>query len=122
MHDFEKVLKESYAAKNVDFNQLDFPINKMFVMAEQYQIAEKFEGKNDYKRMKMRFHAVLGKREEEIWSLVKIVRVLNISKDILFEGILQNYHYHAVWANNVAFDFSVAYFPLMNFCDLISVA
>ncbi|CAI9290472.1 unnamed protein product [Lactuca saligna] len=50
--------------------------------------------------MKFRFHVVLGKKEEEIWSLVKIVRVLGITKDVLFEGMLQNYRYHAVQANN----------------------
>ena len=33
-----------------------------------------------------------------------------------------NYRYHAVRTNNVAFDFSVADFPLMNVYDLISVA
>ena len=56
-----------------DFNQLDFPINTMMFMAAQYQIANKFEDKEEYKRMKIRFHAVLGKREEKIWSLAKIV-------------------------------------------------
>ncbi|CAI9295554.1 unnamed protein product [Lactuca saligna] len=81
MHDFEKVPNKSYATNNTDFNELDFPINKMMFMAEQYQIFDKFEGKEEYKRMKIQFHAILGKREVDIWSLVKIVRVLNISKD-----------------------------------------
>ena len=45
----------------------------MLFMAEQYQIANKFEDKDEYKRMKMCFHAVLGKREDEIWSPVRIV-------------------------------------------------
>ena len=33
-HDFEKIPKKSYAIENSDFNQLDFPINKMMFMAE----------------------------------------------------------------------------------------
>lgn len=36
--------------------------------------------------MKLRFHAVLGKKDKEIYSLVKIVRVLGLSKDI-FLGV-----------------------------------
>lgn len=71
--------------------------------------------------MKIRFH-VLGKRGEEIWSLVKIFRVHNIFKDVLFKGVLQNYRFYAVQENNVAFDFLVADFPLMNLHDLICVA
>lgn len=54
--------------------------------------------------------------------MVKIVRVLKISKDVLFKGVLQNFFYHAIRANNVAFNFSVADFPLINLNDLISVA
>lgn len=90
-------------------------------MAEQYQIVDKFEDKDEYKRMKTNFHVALGKQEDEIWSLVKIVRILNISKYVLFKGILQNYHFHVVRANNVVFDFSVADSPLMYVNDLISV-
>ena len=55
----------------------------MFISA-QYQIVDKFEDKEEYKRLKLRFHAVIGKREEDIWSLVKIVNVLNILKDVFF--------------------------------------
>lgn len=59
----------------------------MTFLASQYQIAEKFD-KEQFKRIKFQFHEVLGKKEEEICSLVKIVRVLNTSKDVLFEGVL----------------------------------
>ena len=93
----------------------------MFISA-QYQLVDKFEDKDEYKRLKLRFHAMLGKKEEEVWSLVKIVKVLNISKDTLFEGLLQNFRYYVVRANNVAFDFSMEDFTLMNLNELISVA
>lgn len=63
----------------------------MMFAAKQYQIADKFEDKEEFKRMKIRFHEILRKRKKEIWSLVKIVHVLNISKDVLFKGVLQNY-------------------------------
>ena len=53
---------------------------------------------------------------------MKIVKVFNITKDVLFEGVLQNYRFHVVRANNVACDFSVVDFPLMNMNDLINVA
>ena len=91
MHDFEKVPRKSYAIENTNLNQLHFPFNKMMFMAAQYQIIDKFKDKDEYNRLKIDFHAILGKKEEEIWSLVKIVRVLNISKDVLFEGVLQNF-------------------------------
>lgn len=65
----------------------------MMFMATQYQIVDKFVDKEEYKRLKIRFHVVLGKREEEIWSLVKIVRVIHINKDVLFEGVLQNFRF-----------------------------
>lgn len=121
IHEFDKVPKKSYATENTDFNQLDFPMNEMMFMAAQYQIIDKFEDKEVYKRLMIRFHAVLGKKEE-VWSLLKIVSVLNISKDVLFEGVIQSYRFHVVCANNVAFDFSIAYFSLMNLHDLICVA
>lgn len=50
------------------------------------------------------------------------MRVLNISKDVLSEGVLQNYRFHVVHANNVAFDFSIVDFPLINLHELIYVA
>ena len=62
------------------------------------------------------------KREEEIWSLVKKIRVLNIYKDVLFEGVSKNYRFQVIRANNVAVDFSMADFSLMNSNDLIYVA
>lgn len=72
--------------------------------------------------MKFRFHVVLGKKEEEVYSLVKVTRVLGIEKGILFEGMLQNYRFHVVQANNVTFDFSVADCLLMNLHHLLVVA
>ena len=93
----------------------------MMFMDTQYQIVDKYAYKEEYKQLKVRFHVVLGKREEEILSLVKIVRVIHINKDVLFEGVLQNFRFQAVRANNVVFNFSVADFPLMNIHDLITV-
>lgn len=51
MHDFEKIPKKSYATEDTDFNQLDFPINKMMFMASHYQIDDKFD-KEEFTRMK----------------------------------------------------------------------
>lgn len=93
----------------------------MMSISSQYQLIDKFEDKDEYKRLKLRFHVVLGKPEEEVWYPVKIVKVLNIYRENLFEGLLLNFLYHAVRANNVACNFSVADFPLMNLDDLITV-
>ena len=40
--------------------------------------------------MKIRFHDVLGKHPEEIWSLAKIKKVISIKRDVLFENMMQN--------------------------------
>lgn len=71
--------------------------------------------------MKLRFHVVLGKNQEDVCSLVTITQVINISKGELFENMLQNFQYHVVRANKGPFEFSIAEFPLMNLNDLIRV-
>ena len=88
MHDFEKNPKKSYDIENIDFNQLDFLINHMMFIPARYQLIDKFEDKEEYKRLKLRFHAILGNKEEVVWSLVKMVKVLNISRESLFENLL----------------------------------
>ena len=114
--------KKSFDIEKSDFNELGVPINEMMYISSQYQIVDKFEDKEEFERLKLRFNAVLGKTEEEIWSLVKIVKVLKFSKDVLFKGVLQNFKIHFVRANNVSFEFSVVDFPLMNINDLINVS
>lgn len=94
----------------------------MTFISDQYQLVDKFEDKEECKNLIMSFHVVFRKKEEEIWSLVKIVMVLGIRKDRLFEGLLQNFCLHVVRANNMTSYFSVADFPLMNLNDLITVA
>lgn len=87
MHDFEKIPMKFFAIENTDFNKLNFSVNKMMFLSSQYQIADKID-REELRRMKFRIHVVLGMRAKEIWSLIKIVRVLKISKDVLFEEIL----------------------------------
>lgn len=70
--------------------------------------------------LKIRFHVVLGKSEEEVWLLVNIVKVLSIVPDVLFEGLMQNFQYSVIQANNVAFKFTTPDFPWMNLSDLIT--
>lgn len=62
----------------------------------------------------------MGKSGEEVWSLIKIVRVISIVLDVLFDRLMQNFCYYVVRANNVAFDFTITNFPLMNLYDLIT--
>lgn len=47
--------------------------------------------------------------------------MLNISKDALFEGLLKNFRFHVLRANNVACDFLMVDFPMMNLNDLVNV-
>lgn len=93
----------------------------MMFRDEQFDLANNFENKEEFRRMKYHFHVVLRKNEDVVWSSVKIVRVLNVSKDVLFKGMSQNYRFFVVRENNVVFDFSVAEFPLMNLYDLLIV-
>lgn len=105
--------KKSYNTENFDFNQLDLPIN--------FKIADNFNDTDDFKNWKIRFHSVLGKNEEEVWSSMKIVKVLTIIRDNLFEGLLQHFGYVVARENNVVFEFTIADFPLMNLNDFTTV-
>ena len=84
--EFLKRSKKSFETENSDFNQLDFPINHMLFTSPEFKLANNFNDKNEYKRLKIRFHAILGKNEDEVWSLVKIVKVMKIKRETLFEG------------------------------------
>lgn len=77
--------------ENSDFNQLDFPIGHMLFTSPQFTVLDNFKDKNEYRKLKIRFHAILLKNKDEVWLLVKIVRVVRIPRDTLFEGLLQNF-------------------------------
>lgn len=66
MHSFSKTPKKSYDIMNTDFNQLDFPINLMMILNDQFELANKFKDKDEFRCMKYRFHGVLGKNEDAI--------------------------------------------------------
>ena len=86
----------------------------MLFTYSQFKIVKNFNDKEEFKRLKIRFHIVLRKNEEAIWSPMRIVKVMTIICDNLFEGLLQNFRYVVLRANNVAFEFTIANFPLMN--------
>lgn len=70
----------------------------MLFTSSQFNFADNLNDKDKYKKLKIIFHAVLGKTEDEVWSLVKIVNVMTIMPDVLFEGLLQKFRYVAVRA------------------------
>lgn len=111
---FCKVPKKGYDIDNSNFNQLDFLINYMLFTSSQYKIIENFNDKNEFKRLKIRFHAIFGKNESEVWSVVMIAKVMTILQENLFEVLLQNFHYVVLRANGVFCEFSIADFQLMN--------
>ena len=96
MYEFEKKPRRSYDVANSDRCQLDFPINEMMFITASYKISEKFENADEYTYMKIRFHVVLAKDQEEVWSLMKIKKVLTIKKDEMFENMLQSFRYFVV--------------------------
>lgn len=65
-HEFLKRPKKSYDTENSKFNQLDFPINHLFFTSTQFKIVKNFNDKDEFKRLNIRFHVVLGKNEEEV--------------------------------------------------------
>lgn len=73
-------------------------------------------------RLNIHFHEVFGKSEEEVWSLVKIIRVMLVVPNVLFEGFLQYFPYSVVKENNVVLELTIAYIPLRNLNDLIIVS
>lgn len=85
---FKKRSNRSYAIKDIDF----------------YDTKE-------YKSMKIVYHVVLGKNGEDVCSLVKIVKLIWTTPDVMFEGVLQKYRYHVFIANNVLFNFAIVDFP-----------
>lgn len=87
----------------------------------QFKLAESFEDKYEFKWWKIRFHVVLGKSKEEAWSLVKIIRVISIVLHVLFEELMQNIRYFVLRSNNVAFEFTIIDFLLMNLNNLSTV-
>lgn len=74
---------KSYDIENTNFNQLGFSINHLMVAFSQFKFSESFKDKEEFKKLKSRFHAVLGKSKEDVWSLVKIVRIISIVPDVL---------------------------------------
>lgn len=62
----------------------------MFTFA-QFKLAKKIYDTEEYKSMKIRFYAILGKKEEDVWSLVKITKLVSITLDVVFKGVIQNY-------------------------------
>ena len=44
----------------------------MMFLDEQFELADKYKDKTEFKCLKFRVHVVLGKKDEDVWSLVKI--------------------------------------------------
>lgn len=48
------------------FNQLDLLINHNLFTSTQFTIVDNFNDKDEFKKLKIRLHAVLGKSEDEV--------------------------------------------------------
>lgn len=87
VEEFLKKPKKSCDIENTNFNQLDFPINHLMFAFGHFKVSQIYKDQEEFKRLKIHFHAVLGKNEDEVWSLVKIEKVLSFVHDVLFKGI-----------------------------------
>lgn len=118
---FEKWLKKSYDIEYIDFNQLDIPFNHSMFTFGLSKLAENYQDTEEYRSMKIIFHAILGKKEEEVWFLVKIIKLVSITPYVVFEGVIPNNRYKIVRANNSLCKFTIADFPVMNLNYLITI-
>ena len=51
------------------------------------------------KKMKIRFHVVLAKAQEEVWFSEKIKKVISTKRDVIFERKFENLKYTMVRAS-----------------------
>lgn len=122
IYSFKKILEKSYVVSNPDASQLDFPMNEMMFIMPQFKVELTCKYIDEGKKMKIRFHAVLAKALEEVWSLEKIKKVISIKTDVVFENVIQNLRYTVVRSSGKVCDFTIADFPLMKLYDLIQVS
>ncbi|CAI9282257.1 unnamed protein product [Lactuca saligna] len=120
--DFMVKPRQSYVIENIEFSQLYFPVSYSLIMFSQFKLVENYQYREKLKNLKIRFHAVLGKIEEELWLLVKIIKFLSVTPDVILEGVLQNFCYKVVHANKMLFELTISYFPLMNVNVNVSTA
>ncbi|CAI9282187.1 unnamed protein product [Lactuca saligna] len=76
LFEFIKKPKKSYDIENADFNQLDFPLNHLMFTFSQFILVENFKDKEEYKCLKIRFHAVLDFPLMNINDLITISIIL----------------------------------------------
>lgn len=119
---FEKMPKESFGIENSPLKQLEFSFNHAMFIFPQFKLADNFQDDEALKSFKMKFHIVLRKKEEEIWSMKKTMRLISISKDAEFEILLQNHRYKVIKADNSVCGFTIVDFTLMNLNDVITLA
>lgn len=98
--------------------QLHFPINPLMCAFPKYKLPNNFEEHKAYKSIEIIFPANLGKNEE-VWFVKKIVKILSITKEFLFDNLEQSYCYKVLRAGNKECDYITIDFPLMNEIDFI---
>ncbi|KAI3508745.1 hypothetical protein L1887_23758 [Cichorium endivia] len=88
---FEKLPKQNLSIGNTNEYQLDLPFNTKMFAHKQFTIKMGKEGVDTFSELKIIFHAVLGKPENEVWILKKIIGLINIDTYVYFEDTLKNY-------------------------------
>lgn len=51
---------------------------------------------------------------------MKIIKLVSITPNVLFEGVWQNVRFNVLRVNNVLFDLTIADFPIMNVNNIIT--
>lgn len=82
---FDKRPKKSIVIEESGFIQLDFPVNHAMYTFDQLKLGKNFKHTDELKKMKIHFRAILCKKEEDIRSSLKIVKIISITPDAMFE-------------------------------------
>lgn len=85
----------------------------------QFNLHHDFVETFAYKHLKIRFHSNIDQDVDKVWSLKKNIKIVSITKDILFKNAFQNYRFKVVWGDQLNYEFTITYFPLMNPHDFV---
>lgn len=78
----------------------------------QFNLPPDFVEMPTHKHVKIRFHSNLSQEEKKVWSINKIIKLLNISKDVMFKNAFYNFRFKVVRGDQKSY--IIVDFLLMN--------
>ncbi|CAI9299028.1 unnamed protein product [Lactuca saligna] len=78
------------------FQDLKLSTAMLEKMIHTFNLPHNFAKTPAHKHIKIRFHSNHAQEEDKVWSLNDIVKILNISKDMMFDNAFQNIRFKVV--------------------------